>query len=199
LPIKPLLLIKFQDLLWGFEHSDLQPKSSHSVLKTPSSHNMLDSALDLTVFKTPCDASEDMEDSGYSTCHSNSSIKNLSASSFCFKTPCCPPVLKSSRSQRIIPRIPPGFKSKDGLAYLDIVSSLNQIDVLDQLLTFLTPDDLVRCSLVSKKWNSIIKDNRVSRRKRVAFFSSRTLTNKENLTRVCKFWFLLFLLIMNRM
>lgn len=181
------MLIAFQDLWREIEH-ELHPTSSHSVLKTPSSYNMLSSALDFTVFKTPCDT-EDMEDSGYSTCHSNSSIKSLTVSSFCFKTPCCPPILKSSRSHRIIPRIPLGFKSKDGLAHLDIVLSLNQIDFLDQLLTFLTPDDLVRCSLVSKTWNSIIKDNRVSRRKRVTFFSTRTIKNKENLTRVRKFLF----------
>lgn len=184
MPIKPL--IAFQDLWREIEH-ELHPASSHLVLKTPSSHNMPSSAMDSTVFKTPCDTAEDMEDSGYSTCHSNSSIKSLTLSSFCFKTPCCPPILKLSKSHRIIPRIPPGFKSNDGLPYLDIVSSLSQIDVLDQLLTFLTPDDLIRCSLVSKSWNSIIKDNRVSRRKRVTFFSCRTIKNKENLIRVCTF------------
>jgi hypothetical protein len=187
------MLIAFQDLWREIEH-ELHPASSHLVLKTPSSRNMLSSALDLTVFKTPCDTAEDMEDSGYSTCHSNSSIKSLTHSSFCFKTPCCPPILKLSRSHRIIPRIPPGFKSKDGLPYLDIVSSLSQIDVLDQLLTYLTPDDLVRCSLVSKDWNSIIKDNRVSRRKRVTFFSSRTIKNKENLIRVSTFLFVYFMI-----
>lgn len=185
-------MIEFQDLWREIPH-ELNPASSCSVLKTPSSsHNMLSSGLDWTVFKTPCDRSEDMEDSGYSTCHSSSSIKSLTITEFYFKTPCCPPILKPSRCQRIIPRIPPGYKSKDGLKYLDIVSSLNQIDVLDQLLTLLSPDDLVRCSFVSKEWNSIIKDNRVSRRKRVTFFSSRTKENKENLIRVRLFLLLIF-------
>ncbi|XP_059480894.1 F-box only protein 5-like [Neocloeon triangulifer] len=160
------------DTMMNLWKDGLAPLSTHSPLFRGFGQT--------TDFKSPENSS--MEDSGYSTCTSTLSVDSCNAViTSQFKTPCCYTERKSSK--RIISDIPASKQSIDGKQHVNFLEALSQRDILDEVLRFLSPDDLIRCSLVSKSWKGILEESRISRTKRSVYLSTRTFNNKENLTR----------------